>query len=209
MTDPTRRRRYRYDRIVIEKARILDAQFDDAVLFFTGAQIELMRNMTEYLRRLETYCSDYHLGYYLTPTPEDYDSLMAIVASLEETLMGNPNTLFGYKGTKHLDNSTTVSGAGLKQLSTGTVPADELWRMETYDARNEDTVCSRIQLLIGSGTGSTIVHEVDNPGADELVQWTGLITLPPGASLIAKFYDCADGDKIKMEARGYTMAIPD
>lgn len=209
MSESTRRRRYRYDRVVIESARILDSQFADGVLCFTGAQIELMRNMTEYLRRLETYCSEYHLGYYLTPTVEDYDSLMAIVANLEGTLMGNLNTIFGYKASQRIGGSHTKSGDGDKTIYIGNVPAGEIWRIELFYAVNKDSVCSRIELVNSGGFGGWPILVKDSPAADERVTHSELLTFTEGMSIQGTFYDCLDGDRLEWRGFGYSMAVPE
>lgn len=208
MSESVRRRKYRYDRVLIESSRILNPQFDDAVVYLTGAQIEMLRNVSQYLNRLDTYVAEYNPGYYLTPTAADYDDLLEIVADLEETLMGNPNTLFGYKDTKNLANSDTVSGIGDRTLYSGPVPAGQVWRIEAFNASNEDTACSKIELMAGLPAGDSIVHRVLNPGVDELVSWNGMLTLKAPNNLLATFHDCADGDHISFDAHGYRMDIP-
>lgn len=208
MSESERRRRMRYDRVLIESARILAPQFDDAVLYFTGAQIELLRNVTQYLRRLETYVAEYHLGYYLTPTVADYDDLLAIVSDMEETLMGNENVIFGYRETLFGQSQSTVSGAGDKVLYFNTVPEGEVWRIEAFNARNEDTSCSRIQLVAAYPSGDTVVRRQENPAIDELVTYDGMLTLFDDCTLKAELYDCADGDFIRAELRGYIMDVP-
>lgn len=124
-----RRRKYRYDRILIESARILSPQFDAAVLYFTGAQIELLRNVTQYLRKLETYVAEYHPGYYLTPDESDYDDILAIVADLEETLMGNANVIFGYNDnlSERIYEDSDVNDDFT--IETTQVPEGEMWRV--------------------------------------------------------------------------------
>lgn len=209
MSESTRRRRYRYDRIVIESARILSAQFDDAVLFFTGAQVELMRNVTGYLRRLETYTAEYHLGYYLTPTADDYDDLLAIVADLEETLMGNPNTLFGYETHYEDISSSTVSGAGDKNLYFGAIPAGTLLRLEGARVKNTDTACTKIVISVGYPGGDHIIAEFQNPGANVSKFFDGMVTLPAATDMKATFYGCQDGDHIVCTLRGYNMDVPE
>jgi len=210
MSETIRRRRYRYDRIVIEAARILNPQFNDAVIFVTGAQIELLRNVTEYLRRRETYSVEYHMGYYLTPTALDHDALMAIVSDLEETLMGNPNTIWGYKATRMLWPDHTKSGAGDYTLSGTLCPAGEIWRMDAMYAWNNDTACSKIELVAEyAGFGEFLLAEKDNPGVGEYVRWEGSVTLEEDGRLRAKFYGCQDGDKLEYMARGNTMEVPE
>lgn len=83
-----RRKSFYKPRVLIDTERVLDPQFSDGLLCITGAQIEMLRNVTQYLKRRSSFASEYHEGYYLAPTEEQWDQLQAIVAELEETLMG-------------------------------------------------------------------------------------------------------------------------
>ena len=88
MSEPSHRRTYYRKRILIESARILAPQFDDGLLCITGAQIEMLRNLMPYLKRRSTFVSSYQVGHYFIPNDADWDDIQAIVADLEETLMG-------------------------------------------------------------------------------------------------------------------------
>ena len=88
MSTEWRRKTYYNKRVLINTERILDPQFDDSVLCLTGAQLELVRNLMQYLHRRSTFASEYEKGYYLAPTNDEWDDLQAIVADLEETIMG-------------------------------------------------------------------------------------------------------------------------
>lgn len=88
MSESWRRKTYYDKRVLIETARILSPQFDDSLLCITGAQLEMLRNLTQYLKRRSTFVSAYHEGYYDAPTEAEWDNLQAIVADLENTLMG-------------------------------------------------------------------------------------------------------------------------
>lgn len=208
MTDHTRRRRYRYDRVVIEKARILDAQFDDAVLFFTGAQIELMRNMTEYLRRLETYCSDYHLGYYLTPTAEDYDSLMAIVADLEEELMGNPNTIWGYKDTYTEVTSQTYYSTGTKLQQSDAVPEGYVYVLTSIAIYFTTGTMTAMAVRLESALYSIRMAYDTAPIVDVPLVITGAFPLKEGEFIQAWFDIASQPCSVRIDIAGYKMAVP-
>lgn len=88
MSTEWRRKTYYKPRVMINTARILDPQFSDGLMCITGPQIEMLRNVTQYLRRRSTFASEYHEGYYLAPDTSDWDDIQAIVSDLEETLMG-------------------------------------------------------------------------------------------------------------------------
>jgi len=191
---------------MIESARILSPQFDDAVLYFTGAQIELLRNVAGYLRRLETYTAEYHQGYYLTPTAEDYDTILAIVANLEETLMGNPNTLFGIKDVQRELLYKANSVAGEDTLWFASVPEDEVWRIESIHARNADTSNSLIHIRRSSDLGYFPVADFENPAADTRVFWKGMLTLEAGTAISIVFSGCTLNDALWAGIQGYKMA---
>lgn len=88
MSESWRRKTYYDKRVLIDTARVLDPQFCDSWLCITGAQLEMLRNLTQYLRRRSTYVSVYETNSYLAPSESEWDDILAIVADLEETLMG-------------------------------------------------------------------------------------------------------------------------
>ena len=88
MGDEWRRKSYYSKRVLIDTSRILDPQFNDSLLCITGAQIEMLRNLMQYLHRRSTFASEQFDTHYLAPTTEEWDTLQAIVADLENTLMG-------------------------------------------------------------------------------------------------------------------------
>lgn len=88
MSDVWRRKTYYRPRVLISTERILDPQFDDGLICITGAELEMLRNLTQYLRRRSTFSEDETESGYLSPSDEDWDSIQAIVANLEEKLMG-------------------------------------------------------------------------------------------------------------------------
>lgn len=88
MFDIVRRRRYVERRVLIDSARILDSPFDDSLICLSGAELELLRNVCLYLRRQDTFVASYFAQHYLTPDSTDWDALQAVVAGLEEKLMG-------------------------------------------------------------------------------------------------------------------------
>jgi len=83
-----RRKTYYKPRVLISTERILDPQFEDALLCITGAQLEMLRNLMQYLRRRSTFAQSESDTGYLTPNTGDWYTIQAIVADLEETLMG-------------------------------------------------------------------------------------------------------------------------
>lgn len=93
MFDIVRRRKYVERRVLIDSARILDSPFDDSLICLSGAELELLRNVCLYLRRQDTFVASYFAQHYLTPDSTDWDALQAVVAGLEEKLMGCPEVM--------------------------------------------------------------------------------------------------------------------
>lgn len=88
MADAWRRKSYYRPRVLIDVGRLLTPQYDDALVCITGAQLEMLRNLTQYLHRRSTFVAENQEGYYLVADNDDWDTIQGIVADLEETLMG-------------------------------------------------------------------------------------------------------------------------
>lgn len=202
------RRGYRTNRVLIESDRILSPQFDDAVVFLSGAQIEMLRNMTQYLRRLDTYASAYHPTHYLTPDVSDYDAILAIVSDLEEVLMGNPNTIWGYKDTVSIIEDRWNAWVGDNELSEAVVPEGEVHKVEAISARNFDSVCSRIIIRIEAVGRDIVLADVASPAADIPVLWNGSITLIESERIAVDFEGCTVDDHIGFYGIAYQMDVP-
>lgn len=88
MVDNWRVKKYYDKRVLVETARILDSSFEATLICLEGAELELLRNMCQYLHRRSTFASEYHVNYYVAPSTIEWNELDAIVANLEEKLMG-------------------------------------------------------------------------------------------------------------------------
>ena len=88
MSETWRRKTYYPPRVLIDSTKVLVPTFDDALLCITGAQLEMLRNLTQYLHRRSTFVAEYHEGFYLVENNTNWDEIQGIVAELEETLMG-------------------------------------------------------------------------------------------------------------------------
>lgn len=82
-----RRKTYYRTRVLLDTQHILAPTFSDCVVCLTGPQLEMMRNLTQYLHRRSTFADGYETDYYLAPTEAEWDDIQAIVADLENTLM--------------------------------------------------------------------------------------------------------------------------
>lgn len=206
MSESERRRKYRYNRVLIESARILTPQFADSVVYLTGPQIEMLRNVTQYLSRLDTYVEEHHSGYYLTPDAADYDDILEIVADLEEVLMGNPNTIWGYSGrTESIFDDTADEGAFQKWTSA--VPAGQVWVLQHCALVNETGSRGRIELNLQSVSGNIVLASVAAPGTD-VVAWSGALAMKATESLYIKQTGCNENDVMVGGAVFAQMVIP-
>jgi len=88
MVESWRKKTYYGPRVLIETERILNTSFPDILVCLTGPQVEMLRNLTQYLHRRSAFAQGYEKSYYLAPDNEDWVTISAIVAELEEKLMG-------------------------------------------------------------------------------------------------------------------------
>lgn len=87
MSEAWRKKRYYKPRIIMSTSDILENPFPGRLVYLSGAETSLIRNLLAYATRRVTFATSYSDQYYLTPTTEEWDTLQAIVASLEDTLM--------------------------------------------------------------------------------------------------------------------------
>jgi len=145
---------YRNGAMLIEASRILSPQFSQMIISLTGAQVELLRNATMVFHKESTFVSTYHDGYYYTATTADFDAISTIVANLEEKLMGNENTIFGYK-ERYLEYWANGShAAGTQLLETLPVPAGYVYVVEQVYMLQVTTINSYQHMLSSDDTDS-------------------------------------------------------
>jgi len=208
MSESERRRKYRWDRVLIETDRLFNPQFDDAVVYLTGAQLEMLRNTTQNLRRPETYVSEYAMGYYLTPTVEDYDSILAIVADLEEVLMGNPNTIWGYKDRLFEFPFVTSTGETNTDLYSSSVPAGYVYVVNHWSFVHVGGTTCGVMLMLDDGSqqqriytapalpsGEHVYQSINIPMKEDDRFWLRIIGLPDTTSAYLRIW-------------GYKMVVP-
>jgi hypothetical protein len=194
---------------MIDTERILDPQFDDAVIYLTGAQIEMLRNVTQYLNRLDTYVSEQFLDYYLAPTVEDYDSILAIVADLEESLMGNPNTIWGYYDRLYIVANVISTGEGITVWSSDPVPAGYVYHIEHFGiVQRGDATCGIIANLDVDGTYDVLYHAPNVPIGEYISEYCRL-TLKEDDVFMVQFIGLADTEDAYVKLWGYVMKVPE
>jgi len=88
MSEAWRNKTYYRPRVLISTNAVLSPQFGDSIVCITGAEQEMLRNLTQYLHRRSTFADSYGTDSYVTPSNAEWDSIQAIVADLEIKLMG-------------------------------------------------------------------------------------------------------------------------
>ena len=88
MVDYWRVKKHYSTRIIIETQRVIESSVKDSLVCLTGAELEMLRNITHYLERRTTFVSEYRTTDYLCPDNDEWDTISAIVAQLQEKLMG-------------------------------------------------------------------------------------------------------------------------
>lgn len=202
------RRNYRQDRILIEASRILNPQFDAIQLELTGAQVELLRNATMLFHAQSTFVDEYHNGYYLDANDADYDDIRAIVADLEERLMGSMNTQFGYKDVYQEEQQDTDVSTPTVILEFAEVPEGEVWVVTQWTAINEDTRTTINSLRIEMDTGFFYCAAVHPDVANHLVGTTTEVVIKEGQHMEVVFNGCAQSDVVRAWVAGYKMDVP-
>lgn len=93
MAESWRVKHYYNPRVLINTEDVLECTYTDSLVCLTGAQLVMLRNLTQYLHRRSTFVSEYREPDYLAPTNDEWDALEGIVADLEVNLMGCPEIL--------------------------------------------------------------------------------------------------------------------
>ena len=88
MSESWRKKTHYATRILVESQRVINSDFKDALVCLTGGELEMLRNIAHYLERRSTFVSEYQASGYLCPDVDDWDTISAIVAQLQEKLMG-------------------------------------------------------------------------------------------------------------------------
>lgn len=208
MFDIVRRRSYDERRILIDSARVLDSPFDDALVYLSGAQLELLRNLTQYLHRQDTYVATYFDNHYLTPDLDAWDAIQAIVADLEETLMGNPNTIWGYYERWIEAKDEYGSGTDDVYVSMTSVPAGEVWVLEqAYTYHMADSTKNVVCYAYGDGDYFYFCR-VPALSPNIYERWQGRMVLSEGDHVVSWVTSPGDGKLVRFRVMGYKMKVP-
>ena len=207
MPDVLKRHKYAVNRVLIPAARILSPEFEGAYLFLSGAHIELLRNLVDYANRETTFVSSYGEGYYYTPTDENWDTITAIVADLEEVLMGGQNVVWGYSDPLYEEVEELDVAAGTVLVNATAIGADKAGVLQSIDAFNQTTSISSIRLRVQYGGFNLTLLLDSSPAANIATLWRGSLALPEGARVQGVFSGCVEGDNLYLRIGGYQMNV--
>ena len=208
MSEVERRRPYKAQRVLISSVAVLNPTFDDGDLYFTGPQIESMRNLMQYANRPENYAAEWEPGYYLTPDNDDWDDIQAIVADLEEVLMGNPNTLWGYADGYSEAEIDVDMPAGVSNLVGSTVPAGQVWRVTGASFLVVSATCSDVRVFFNDGVDNILVGNQLSPVSGQAYPFAFDVIMKEGDYVYQRFYNMTLNDDAYMWLWGYKMAVP-
>lgn len=199
------RRDYRYDTMYIEAIRILNPQFDSVVIELTGAQVELLRNATMLFNSQDMFVDAYHDGYYINASDADYDEILAIVADLENKLMGGKTMLWGYDDTYREEQYDLDADTSTITLTFGLVPANEIWVITQWIAVNEDTRTTNNTLLIALPASYFDVASVHPDAANHRTGTSVFVVLKTGERVEMRIEGCQQDDVIRGWVSGYKI----
>lgn len=196
-------------RVLVQAKAFMDPDLCDAVVFLTGGQLELLRNLMQYANRRTTFVSDYYIGYYLSPDDYNWNFIQQRVADLEEKLMGNNNVIFGYNERIHEDLGQTKSGNGqYSELSTA-VPAGYVHRIEAITIRNTSGARGGTGIWLYADSVYYPMAYVLAPSLGVPLVAIGPFTLQEGDQVNIRMGSCIDGDNIESGLWGYRMEVPE
>ena len=209
MSEVERRTKYVEGRILIDAARVLSSPFYDGVLYFTGAQIEVLRNLAHYADRIETFVDEYDATSYLVPDNDDWDDIQAIIADLEETLMGNPNTLWGYASGWNEEDTEVSTGESYTQAETAAVPAGYVYVLEHWTVLHNQGTALGVTLKVDGANTLPTLFDAPALASMDLAYGTTHITLTEDDHIHFRVYGLSSGKNAILRAWGHKMIVPE
>jgi hypothetical protein len=199
---------YREDRVLLNYRLFLPDEKPGQAVYLTFPELNMLRNMCEYLDRRSTWVYKYFDTFYDAPDDTDWDMIQGLVAELEEKLMPNQITPWGFTDRLAEEIIKVSADAGVNGLVHSTVPNGEVWVVEAHGAVNlaTPTVCN----LSGAFGGTPVTpysHGILSPGLWSFSPAIRLVMVA-GDVLTAVFYGCTAGDYLISGLYGYKMNIP-
>jgi hypothetical protein len=207
MSEAERRTGYDDARVLIQSSRILLPQFPAQTVQLSGAQVELLRNITSYLNRRTTFVAEYQDSYYLTPIDVDWDDIQAMVASLEEKLMVTENVIWGYKDRLFTREDHTTFAAGAFVQDHSDVPANEIWVVSGISLFS-DKPNGTVTVLAELPTIATAITNQITVIQNQWIAVTGLnLTMKEGDHIAFSWKGLVITQRIISNVWGYVMSV--
>lgn len=208
MVDVTRKCVAPQYRVLVQAKAFMDPDLRDAVVFLTGGQLELLRNLMQYANRRTTFVSDYYIGYYLSPDDYNWNFIQQRVADLEEKLMGNNNVIWGYTDRYYENIADESMPAGIQDKLGAVVPEGEVWEVTGMSVIHSSTSITRIRVGSYNGANYINVGEKLAPAASTVYPFMMDLILKEGDRLFWRFYDLTLNDDVYCTAWGSKMEVP-
>lgn len=209
MSEEELRRGYDGRRVLIEVSRILSPSFNAQGVYLTGAQIEMLRNITEYLNRRSTWVDEYYDTYYISADDQDFSDILEIVADMEVKLMSQENTLWAF-GEHWSESLAALQGSdGTAITATVAVPAGKVLVLEGLSWRNTTGARGSMQLQILGVSDMLILADLTSPAQYAAMKWQGRQTLTEDEYVLVKQNNCLENDAHAGSVRGYLMNVPE
>lgn len=210
MSDPLRRHKYAVNRILIPAARILSPEFNALYVLLSGSHVEILRNLLDYANRRETFVGEYATGHYFDPGDNDWDSIQAIVAELEEILMGNGNVQFGFSDTWYEWKSEDSLGGGTQVVNLDPVPAGYVYILCNVASMTNDSTTRHSHEIYTDGLVIPIGSYKDVPPSVTMYQHTKCpwIMLKEGDYVQVTFRDMVEDESGEVKVSGFKMTVP-
>jgi len=208
MSDTDTYYRYTDERVLLLTSQIFRPTAASAVIQLTGAQVEMLRNMTQYLNRPNTYVWEYEIDRYLTPDADNFDDILAIVANLEEKLMGNENVIWGFKERLHAKVEHTQVGAGAYTMTILTVPAGYVYVVNYIVSNNANRGLEHVHQICEAADCCNVHIQVTTAAGELAINTRVNYVLEEGDCVKAVFTTSENGDFMVGRAWGYKMAVP-
>ncbi len=97
--------------------------------------------------------------------------------------------------------------SGTNLLNSTTVPAGEIWKVETVSIRDINSAPSRVDLLLYSPSGSSVIISDLSPGANVWILWQGNMTMMEGEYLQAQMFGITATDLLQFIYRSVRIDI--
>lgn len=209
MSETDLRRGYDNRRVLIEVEHVLTPRFDAIGVYLLGEELEMLRNVTQYLGEQATFVDAYYQDYYMMADNGDWDTIQATVANIERKLMGNENVLWGFNDHWSESLASLQGSDGTAIKATVPVPAGKVLVFEALSWRNTTGARGSMQLQVLGVSDMLILADLTSPAQYVAIKWQGSIALTEGEYILIKQNNCLENDVHAGSARGYLMDIPE